>query len=227
MAEGRRGGANSYRVISGGAGDPLILAGTADPSSGGLTAPEGSIYMRYVAAGGQVYYKTGSGDTAWAQSDPSGGTPQLGYGGLYTHDVGGTTYDFIGTTSWTKQTACFEAAGPSRDCVSNLTSDRIELPARAASWFVNVTCSCSTDAGVDTGAQFAIYLEGVRQEHLIAQVMSNATTSFDYYNCNWSIAGVIEADASDHVELYAHRNNSGTYYPNNLYTIQMTVTELG
>jgi hypothetical protein len=68
MAEGRRGGANSYRVISGGASDPLVLAGTADPSSGGgVSAPEGSIYMRYVSGAGKTYYKAAAADTAWTE----------------------------------------------------------------------------------------------------------------------------------------------------------------
>ncbi len=68
MAEGRRGGANSYKVISGGAGDPLILAGTAVPTSGGgVSAPEGSIYMVYASGAGKTYYKSGAANTAWTE----------------------------------------------------------------------------------------------------------------------------------------------------------------
>jgi hypothetical protein len=72
MSIGRRGGANNYIVISGGAGNPEILAGTVDPSAAaGVAAEEGSIYMRYGAAAGQIWYKTGAADTAWTQSDPT------------------------------------------------------------------------------------------------------------------------------------------------------------
>lgn len=70
----RRGGVDQVAVISGGAGDPLVLAGTADPSvGGGVAAPEGSTYMRYVAAAGELWVKTGAASTAWTlcNTDPS------------------------------------------------------------------------------------------------------------------------------------------------------------
>jgi hypothetical protein len=71
MSTGRRGGADSYIVISGGAGDPELLAGTVDPSAGGgVVAPEGSIYCRYAAAAGEFWLKTGAAATAWTQIDP-------------------------------------------------------------------------------------------------------------------------------------------------------------
>ena len=74
MAQGRRGGADSYRVLSGGAGDPRLLAGEADPSAGGgVSAPEGSLYLRYTAAAGQAWWKSGAGDTAWTQVGSGGG----------------------------------------------------------------------------------------------------------------------------------------------------------
>jgi hypothetical protein len=48
--------------------NPIKIAGTADPTAGGgRAAPEGSTYMRYVAAGGELYVKTGAANTAWAQ----------------------------------------------------------------------------------------------------------------------------------------------------------------
>jgi hypothetical protein len=76
MAIGRRGGADSYIVISGGAGDPQLLAGTADPSAGGgVAAAEGSLYMRYGAGTGQVWYKSGAAATAWTQITGGGGLP--------------------------------------------------------------------------------------------------------------------------------------------------------
>lgn len=66
MSIGIRGGANSYIVISGGAGDPQVLAGTVDPSAGaGVVAAEGSTYMRYGAGAGEFWLKTGAANTAW------------------------------------------------------------------------------------------------------------------------------------------------------------------
>jgi hypothetical protein len=68
MSSGRRGGADQYLVISGGAGNPLVLAGTVDPSAGGgVAAPEGSIYLRYVGAAGETWYKQGAANAAWVQ----------------------------------------------------------------------------------------------------------------------------------------------------------------
>lgn len=73
MSIARRGGVDSVILISGSSGnDPGVYAGTADPSAGGgVTAKEGSIYLRYGAAAGQIWYKTGVADTAWTQSDPT------------------------------------------------------------------------------------------------------------------------------------------------------------
>jgi hypothetical protein len=71
MSTGRRGGADNYIVISGGASNPLVMAGTVDPSAGGgVAAPEGSIYLRFVATAGELYVKEGAADTAWTLMDP-------------------------------------------------------------------------------------------------------------------------------------------------------------
>jgi hypothetical protein len=68
MSSGRRGRVDEYVVISGGAGDPKYIAGTVDPSAGGgVPAPEGSIFSRFVAAAGEFWLKTGAADTAWSQ----------------------------------------------------------------------------------------------------------------------------------------------------------------
>lgn len=70
MSTARRGGVDSIILISGGGGDPLVLAGTADPSAGaGVTAPEGSMFLRYVATAGESWLKTGFADTAWTMMD--------------------------------------------------------------------------------------------------------------------------------------------------------------
>jgi len=68
MSTARRGGVDNIILISGGAGDPLVLAGTVDPSAAaGVAAPEGSTFLRYTAAAGQSWLKTGAADTAWTQ----------------------------------------------------------------------------------------------------------------------------------------------------------------
>lgn len=68
MSVGRRGGIDTVVLVSGGAQNPQLVSGTADPSAGGgVAAPEGSLYMRYVAAAGEVWYKSGAADTAWTQ----------------------------------------------------------------------------------------------------------------------------------------------------------------
>jgi hypothetical protein len=71
MSIARRGGVDNVILISGSLGnDPGVYAGTADPT-GGVAAKEGSIYLRYGAAAGQIWYKTGAADAAWTQSDPT------------------------------------------------------------------------------------------------------------------------------------------------------------
>jgi hypothetical protein len=71
MSTARRGGVNNIVLLSGSVGnDPEVLAGTAAPT-GGVAAKEGSIYLRYGSGAGQIWYKTGTADTAWTQSDPT------------------------------------------------------------------------------------------------------------------------------------------------------------
>lgn len=61
-------GIQSSAYESGGPGNPLVLGGTADPSAGGgLTAPEGSVYMRNVAGAGEMWNKFGALATDWTQ----------------------------------------------------------------------------------------------------------------------------------------------------------------
>jgi len=68
MSRSRRGGVDEYEVISGGASNPLVIAGTADPSAGGgRAAPEGSFYLRFATGAGEVWRKTGAADTAWVR----------------------------------------------------------------------------------------------------------------------------------------------------------------
>ena len=46
---------------------PGVLKGTADPSSPGVAAAEGSIYMRTTGGAGQLWLKTGAANTAWTR----------------------------------------------------------------------------------------------------------------------------------------------------------------
>lgn len=72
-------------IDSGGASDPQLMANTVDPSAAaGISAPEGSLLMRFVATAGEVWFKDGAADTAWTQ---------VGAGGGGTLD---TAYDFGG-----------------------------------------------------------------------------------------------------------------------------------
>jgi len=58
-------------------GDAVMLSGSADPTIGaGVTAPEGSLYLRDTGAGtGILYFKRGAADTAW---DEAGGGGNVG-----------------------------------------------------------------------------------------------------------------------------------------------------
>lgn len=67
-------GAQSF--ASGGASDPTIRSSTVDPSAAsGVAAPEGSLLMRFVAAAGELWVKTGAADTAWTML--SSGHPSI------------------------------------------------------------------------------------------------------------------------------------------------------
>jgi len=78
-----------YEIVSGGAADPKILSGTADPSvGGGIAAPEGSIYLRYVSSAGELWFKSGVGDTDWSESGAGGGSSATVFSKVATFGVG-------------------------------------------------------------------------------------------------------------------------------------------
>ena len=55
-----------FEVVSGGASNPRVIAGTADPSAGGgVAAAEGTLYLRFVAGGGEQWIKRAAANTAW------------------------------------------------------------------------------------------------------------------------------------------------------------------
>ena len=63
-----------FEVASGGAADPRIISGVVDPSAGGgVAAPEGSIYLRFVAGAGETWRKTAVGDTDWVDASTGNG----------------------------------------------------------------------------------------------------------------------------------------------------------
>jgi hypothetical protein len=99
---------DSIEVVSGGAANPKFVAGTADPT-GGLAAPEGSIFLRYVASNGRAYVKSGPGDTDWSLILAGAGGSTLdaaydfggaGAGRIITADAGAVQID--GPTSNTQ-----------------------------------------------------------------------------------------------------------------------------
>ena len=230
MAEGRRGGANSYRVISGGAGDPLVLAGTADPTAGGgVAAPEGSFYMRYVAAGGECYLKTGAADTAWTKIDPTAGAAPA-YGMLYTADQAGTNYNFSGNeNTWTKQASgLWEAEGPASGCSVDKDTGEITLPARDANWLVTYQLTFDNANNVTAwGCEFAVYLNVVQQAQSVVSSGGPASwdSTYDDPRITISSTSIVEASASDVISLYAFRITS-LVYPSDVFAAQLTVTEL-
>lgn len=81
---------DSLQVVSGGAEDPKIVAGTADPTTG-FSGSEGSIYLRYAAGAGQMYVKTGATNNDWGQISPGGGG-SMSIGGTVT---GGTARNLL------------------------------------------------------------------------------------------------------------------------------------
>jgi hypothetical protein len=78
-----------YEVASGGASNPRILAGVVDPSAGGgVAAPEGSLYLRFVSAAGETWYKSSTGDTDWTLSAAGGGPSATVFSKVATFGVG-------------------------------------------------------------------------------------------------------------------------------------------
>jgi hypothetical protein len=86
-------------------GKPSVQAGTVDPSSSGVAAHEGSLFLQYVADGGKPYVKVGSADTDWVPvgggvgvfGDASDGDSTLGSDLTLTEDA---YYDTLDTNGW-------------------------------------------------------------------------------------------------------------------------------
>ncbi len=103
-----------------------ILSGTADPSSPGLNAPIGSIYMRDNGGVGEHWKKTGAADTSWNLQEDSGG-------------AGG---GFQGFGLWRYRTDITNNPSAGRLQFNNVTVDS------ATELYVNVTNDGGTDMTV-------------------------------------------------------------------------------
>lgn len=85
-----------YEVVSGGSSDPKILSGVVDPSTGeGVAAPEGSVYLRYVSAAGEAWWKSGTGDTDWGKigSGDGGGETAVEKSATFDVNIGASTQE--------------------------------------------------------------------------------------------------------------------------------------
>lgn len=58
-----------------------LLGGADDPSSAGVDAPEGSLYIR---TSGQIWQKSGPGDTDWTEKGTGAGSAPNSYDGVIT-----------------------------------------------------------------------------------------------------------------------------------------------
>jgi hypothetical protein len=65
--------AASVEIISGGADNPLVLSGVADPSVAGLAAVKGTIYMRSSTTG-ELWIKSGAGNFDWVPAGAATGS---------------------------------------------------------------------------------------------------------------------------------------------------------
>ncbi|MBT8452965.1 MAG: hypothetical protein KJO40_13435 [Deltaproteobacteria bacterium] len=151
MSSARRGGVDNVVLLSGGAGNPQVFAGTADPTvGGGFAAPEGSIYMGYNGAGsGQVWTKRGASNTDW---QIMGGN----FGGLYV-DNGGTAQNNI-TGTPVKMTGFASAYGTAQGIIEDIANDQLVLPATSPSAGLYLTMfQCSFDGQINTTFEFSLY----------------------------------------------------------------------
>jgi hypothetical protein len=186
--------------------------------------------MRYVAAGGQAWVKTGAADTAWSYVDPTAGAAPA-YGMLYTYHQGGTTYNFTGNANvWTKQASGFwQAVGPASGCTVNVNGN-ITLPARASAWRVAYGFDVDNETNVTAyHADFSIYVNAVAQAH--TQINIAGPASWDSSNpyadprLHYSMSAIVVAASSDVISLYGRRNST-FLFPSNVYGAHLTVTEL-
>lgn len=141
MSTARRGGVDNIILISGGASNPEVLAGIVDPSAGGgVAAAEGSFFLRFVAAAGETYIKTGAADTAWTQVATSSGGDISAVAEKYTQQnvvAAQSNVDLFGMVSTSFDTIKAIRAGSIRGLSTRLTGAITD--ATAGSLIVTVT----------------------------------------------------------------------------------------
>jgi hypothetical protein len=182
--------------------------------------------MRYVAAGGQAWVKTGAADTAWSYVDPSAGAAPA-YGGMYGYDLSGTKYFTGNANVWTKQgTGLWTATSPTSGCTSN-TNGNVTLPARAGAWLVTYDFTYDSNGAGQYNCEFAVYVNSTVQNHTKSYLTGPQFTSSTYVDSrlSHSVSVVVEAAASDVISLWGVRYGS-QYFPSRVFTAQFTVTEL-
>lgn len=113
---------NTIEVVSGGAANPKLTAGTDNPTLG-LAGTEGSIYLRYGVGAGQVYVKTGAGNLEWGLI-PIGGTGSLDQ----SYDFGGAG----GGRTITADAGAIQINALTGDAQAALYVDRSPVSAAAA-----------------------------------------------------------------------------------------------
>lgn len=195
MSTSRRGGVDNVILISGGAGDPEVLAGTADPTAGGgVAAPEGSLYLRYAAGSGALYVKTGAADTAWNSLEAI-----QAYGSIYvsggsiTQTTNATPGDFDVVTAFNTSDG---ANGLASGTTPVKTSNKITLDT-AGVYAIDLACAFVGDS-TSGGVTFTVkaYVEGVVQDQIAFQ---RKTASTDVGS---AVAyGLISVNAGDDLDL--------------------------
>lgn len=180
---------NEFVAVSGGASDPEIKAGTVDPSAGGgVTAPEGSIFLRFQAGTGEAWLKSSTGNTDWTQIiSGSGGATTLdeaydggasGVGRTITADAGAVQ---INATTVDTQEGLFidRAPGGSSAAVGLRVDMGVGGNASARSIIVNDSGAGSSIEVAKSGSGFAVDLQlsavaaqGLRVDSSVASTAS-------------------------------------------------------
>lgn len=188
----RRAGSKRVLLISGGAGNPVILAGTVDPSAGGgIAAPEGSLFNRFAPTNGQIYLKTGPANTAWTLMGPA-----VLYGGISGENQG--TIISLPSLSVYVQYDQFETDNPSRGTTPDFSTNDITIPT-AGDYLVTFACSFSQQNAVINSYEWAAFRNGVTRLFNVQGEHSFEATSTELATV--SGIGIAALSASDTIDL--------------------------
>jgi len=168
-------------MFSGGAANPSITAGTADPSAG-LEAFEGSVFMRFGVGVGGFYVKSGALNTDWIHLSNGGGGGSLdasydfggaGAGRIINADTGAVQ---ISATTTDTQAALYVTRNPAGSAGAVGVDLLMGSNANAASVGLQVT-----DAGVGTSIKTTKTNTGsavqVNIEHVGAKALEVVVTA--------------------------------------------------